>query len=183
MNHPSLEAAFPVIALSCGLIAAVTDIRSRRIPNLLTAPALLAGLALHALADGWKGFAGSFEALLLCGAVFLLFYLAGAMGAGDVKLIAAEGCLLGLSNTAALLTFTAIAGGVLAVFVAWKHGRLREMTSNVGTLMSHHSQRGLTPHPELNVLNASTLRLPYAIAIVAGVAGTLYLQPSSGLPW
>ncbi len=118
----------------------------------------------------------SFGSLLLCGTVFLVFYLAGGMGAGDVKLIAAEGCLLGLANAASLLILTALAGGVLAAVYAWKQGQLKQTFVNVATLAIHHSQEGLTPHPELNVQNVQTLRLPYALAIAAGCVLTLSLQ-------
>ena len=176
MRHLILQFALPVVAVSCALLAAVFDIRSRRIPNLLTGPAMLAGLLLHFVAGGWREMLSAFGALLLCGVVFLFFYLAGGMGAGDVKLIAAQGCILGLPNSPALLALTAIAGGVFAVAYAWRAGRLRQMCANVLTIAAHHTEQGLTPHPELNVHNAATLRLPYALAIAAGSMLTLSLQ-------
>ena len=88
--HPFLQLALFLAALGCGLTGAVTDLRTRRIPNLLTAPSMLIGLLLHLASGGWKEGATALAALLLCGAVFLLFHLAGGMGAGDVKLIAAD---------------------------------------------------------------------------------------------
>jgi prepilin peptidase CpaA len=115
---------------------------------------------------------------MLCGASSLVFHLAGGMGAGDVKLIAAEDCLLGLAIVAFLLTCTALCGDVLALALAMRHGRLRETLSNVEAVTSHHTRNGLAPHPELNVLNQSTLRLPYTLAIAAGSILTIYLQPS-----
>jgi prepilin peptidase CpaA len=93
-----------------------------------------------------------------------------------VKLIAAEGCLLGLSNCVPLLAFTAIAGGALGVLMALRHGRLRQTAGNVLSLATHHRQHGLAPHPELNVLNTEALRLPYALAIAAGTALTVWMQ-------
>ena len=168
MDHSVLEFASSDIALACALLASVTDVKSRRIPNLLTGPAMLAGLSLHLAIGGWSGFANSFGALLLCGAAFMLIHLAGGMGAGDVKLIAAQGSLLGLSDVPALLAFTAICGGVAALVLAAKHGRLRATVLNAGTILAHHSRQGLVPHPELNVKNSTSLRLPYAIAIAGG---------------
>jgi prepilin peptidase CpaA len=108
--------------------------------------------------------------------VFLIFYLAGGMGAGDVKLIAAVGCLCGLHDVPFLLALTGISGGVMAVCLALAHGRLKQTFLNVVALVSHHGSEGLTPHPELNVRNTSTLRLPYALAIFAGCALTFVLQ-------
>ena len=146
---------------------------------MLTGPAFLLGLTLHLTIDGWHGLWTSFLAGLICGVVFLVFYLAGGMGAGDVKLIAAVGCIAGLPNIAYLLVLTALCGGAMAVVLAMIRGRLKETLFNVGALAGHHSRKGLQPHPELNVLNASTLRLPYGLAIAAGCSLTLYLQ---GIP-
>ena len=176
--HFSFELAIALAAAVCGVVAAITDFRSRRIPNWLTGTAMVAGLTLHLLAGGWRELGSSCSALLICGAVFLLFNLAGGMGGGDVKLIAAEGCLLGLANVVPLLICTAICGGVLAIGLAVSRGRLRQTLSNVLALTFHHSRHGLVPHPELNVLNSSTLRLPYAFAIAAGSMLTICLQPS-----
>jgi len=55
---------------------------------------------------------------------------------------------------------------------------LKETLLNVGALANHHKNQGLQAHPELNVRNAATLRLPYGLAIAAGCTITLYL----GLP-
>jgi prepilin peptidase CpaA len=46
---------------------------------------------------------------------------------------------------------------------------------NVCTLTVHHGTVGLEPHPEFNIDNAQTLRLPYALAIAAGSALSLCL--------
>jgi prepilin peptidase CpaA len=173
------EFVYPIAASVVALVGAAFDVKSRRIPNKLTGPALLFGLALHLTLDGWHGLLNCVAAGLICGGVFLVFYLAGGMGAGDVKLITAVGCLAGLSNTAYLLVLTALAGGVMAIGMALMRGRLKETLLNVGALANHHKNEGLTAHPDLNVRNENTLRLPYGLAIAAGCTITLYLQ---GLP-
>jgi prepilin peptidase CpaA len=131
-------------------------------------PGFLLGLMLHFTFGGWRQMLTAALAGIICGAVFLVFYIAGGMGAGDVKLISAVGCIAGLPYVACLLILTALAGGVMAVGLALLRGKLKETIGNVGALASHHTQQGLTPHPELNVLNQSTLRLPYGLAIAAG---------------
>jgi prepilin peptidase CpaA len=176
MTTMNQEFVYPIAASVVALIGAAFDVKSRRIPNKLTGPALLFGMALHLTLGGWHSLLSCIAAGLICGAVFLVFYLAGGMGAGDVKLIAAVGCLAGLTNTAYLLVLTALAGGVMAIGLALVRGRLKETLMNVGALASHHKSAGLTAHPELNVRNASTLRLPYGLAIAAGCTITLYLQ-------
>lgn len=172
--HP--EFVYPAAASVCAAIGAVTDVRSRRVPNLLTGPAMVAGLALHLALDGWHGMLLAAAAGLICGLIFLVFFLAGGMGAGDVKLITAIGCLIGISSIASVLILTAIAGGVMAIGLAVARGQLKQTIFNVGALASHHTTEGLKPHPELNVLNKNTLRLPYALAIAAGTIITFYLQ-------
>ena len=170
------EIVYPAAASICALIGSIYDLKSRRVPNLLTGPAVLVGLLLHLFVGGWREMLIAAGAGLICGVVFLIFYVAGGMGAGDVKLITAVGCLCGLPYIAAVLAFTAIAGGVMAFGIAWARGRLKETFLNVAALVVHHKSEGLTPHPEINVLNASTLRLPYALAIMAGCALTFCLQ-------
>ncbi len=176
MMHVAKEFVYPTAATLCALSGAAFDLKSRRIPNLITGPALLTGLLLHGLSDGWRGFGSSLAAGLLCGFIFLVFYLGGGMGAGDVKLITAVGCLAGLTNIPYLLILTSLAGGAMAIALALLRGQLKQTLLNVGALTSYHAQKGLTPHPELNVLNASTLRLPYGVAIFAGSSIMLILS-------
>ncbi len=175
MTPPATDLVYPAAAMLCAFIGAGFDLKSRRIPNFVTGPAILLGLLLHTSIDGWQGFLTSLASGLLCGVVFLIFYLAGGMGAGDVKLITAAGCLAGLSHAAYLLVLTSLAGGVMALAFALVRGRLKETLCNVLALTSHHSQAGLVPHPEINVLNTNTLRLPYGVAIAAGSSLTFCL--------
>ncbi len=163
-------------ATACAALGAIVDVKSRRIPNLLTGPAILAALALHGIVDGWHGLFTALAAGLICGVIFMIFYVAGGMGAGDVKLMAAVGCLGGLPHIAFLLALTAVAGGVMGVALAMARGRLKETLLNVLSLANHHRSEGLKPHPEMNVLNVSMLRLPYGLAIAVGCCVTLYLQ-------
>lgn len=174
--QPDSSTIFLPAACAFALVAAVCDIRNRRIPNLLTGPALVFGLGLHVYVDGMRGLLSAGGAFLVCGAIFLVFYLAGGMGAGDVKLMAAVGCIAGLTSTAELLVLTSLAGGVMAVCFAMMRGSLKQTLANVAVLAAHHAQAGPTPHPEINVKSAGGLRLPYGVAIAAGCLATFCLQ-------
>lgn len=99
------------------LIAAVTDIRSRRIPNAVTLPAMLIALALHGATQGWEGLLFSASGLALGFGVMLVPYLIGVMGAGDVKLMAAVGASLGSVGVLKAFLFTSLAGGAYALAV------------------------------------------------------------------
>jgi prepilin peptidase CpaA len=170
------DLTYPATATACALVGSVFDVKSRRIPNFITVPFFLLGLAMHLALGGWKQLLTSLAAGLICGLVFLVFYIAGGMGAGDVKLVMAVGCIAGLSHIAYILVLTALSGGVMALVLAMARGRLQQTIMNVGELATHHSHEGLQPHPDLNLGNAATLRLPYALAIAGGSLITLYFQ-------
>jgi prepilin peptidase CpaA len=173
MSNPHADLVYPVASLACALAGAAFDLRDRRIPNLLTLPAILFGLLLHLFLNGWHGLGNSAAAGLIAGVIFLIFWLAGGMGAGDVKLITAVACIAGLNHVTWLLILTALAGGVMAIGLALWRGRLKDTLLNMIALAVHHRFEGLKPHPHLNVGNVKTLRLPYALAIAAGSALTL----------
>ncbi len=171
----STQTIYMEAALACASIASMYDLRTRRIPNKLTLPAILFGLALHLYRGGpaemgWSALAG-----LIAGGVFLLFFLAGGMGAGDVKLMTAVGCLVGTGNIKEVLLATVIIGAVMGIALAIYRGQFRQTLLNVTTLVQHHRAEGLAEHPELNVRNPSSLRLPYALPIAAGCLVTFLM--------
>lgn len=169
------EFAFPAGSLLCATISAVYDVRSRRIPNFITLPAIVFGLLLHAVFGGWWQLVTAAAGGLICGLIFFVFYLAGGMGAGDVKLITAAGCIAGLPLIGHLLILTALAGGVMAIGLALYRRQLVETCRNMYTLAVHHRIMGLTPHPQFNISNDHALRLPYALAIATGSGLSLCL--------
>src|SRR3984885_6388675 len=140
------EFAFPAGSLLCATLSAVYDVRSRRIPNFITLPAIAFGLLLHAVLGGWWQLAAAAAGGLICGLIFLIFYLAGGMGAGDVKLITATGCIAGLSLIGHLLILTSLAGGAMAIGLALYHRKLKETILNMWELEVHHRTMGLAPH-------------------------------------
>jgi prepilin peptidase CpaA len=174
MADTTAETIYLTAAVICAVGGACSDYRSRRIPNWLTASSTLFALILHALLGGWRSMGTAMLAGLAAGMAFLLFYLAGGMGGGDVKLMTAVAVCAGLSHVAAILIATALIGGIFALVLALAAGRLRQTVSNVVKLLSHHGTAGLRPHPDLNLGNTRALRLPYGIAIGAGTAITLF---------
>src|SRR5437588_6626383 len=100
------------------LTAAVFDIRSRRIPNWLTLSGIILGFALNALLAypfPLEGVKHAGLGMLFAFAVYFVLYLIHAMGAGDVKLMAAIGALLANpSNSFRLHTVVALICGVLS---------------------------------------------------------------------
>jgi len=163
------EGLFMAGALSVAILGAGTDVASRRIPNRLTYPGILVALAGHLIYEGWHGLWSSLAGGLIGGGIFLIFFLLHAMGAGDVKLITAVGCFAGSSHTLQIVLFSAMAGGVLALGIAlWKR-RLRAVLVNVVELIRFHVVERGGVHPELNLSNPQSVRLPYGVAIATGV--------------
>jgi prepilin peptidase CpaA len=159
-------------ALSLAAVAAAIDVEQHRIPNWLTYPGIVCGVLLRGLLMGWEGAGSALAGCVLAGGVFLLFYVVRAMGAGDVKLAAAIGSLLGPPDAVVMLLATAICGGVLAIGYAVYRQRVHATFANVGAALQFHAGAGLRAHPKLNLDNPVALRMPYGLAIAAG---TLYV--------
>ena len=139
------------LAAAVALTAAVSDIRERRIPNRLTYPAMIAGLALQVAFHGWRGLLLGVEGGVFFGGVFLIFYLVRAMGAGDVKLAAALGCMAGPAASFHLMYATAIAGGALAIIFMMLSGRIVHTVRNTFWVLGFHARHGLQTHPVVNL--------------------------------
>jgi prepilin peptidase CpaA len=163
-------------ALAVGLAACATDLRRARIPNALTLSAIALGVIFHSSAPAGHGIAAAGLGLIAGLLVFFPIFALGAMGGGDVKLMAALGTWLGWEAALQIALYGAAAGGVLAVIVSVWHGYLRRALSNVRTLLTHWVLTGVRPLPELTLESGNGLRLPYALPIMAGLVVTLWRQ-------
>jgi prepilin peptidase CpaA len=161
--HSTVSTVF-LLALVCA--AAYGDLRTRRIPNALTVAGLVAGLGLRvplgggAVLDGLGGFAAAL-------ALGIPFFAAGALGGGDVKLLAAVGAFTGWSGLLETLVAVALAGAALALFEGLRRGVLVQVFANTGKLalycvtLSRYGAR-----PEIGAQAA--VSVPYGVAIAAG---------------
>jgi prepilin peptidase CpaA len=113
------------IAILVGLAAAVDDLARRRIANWIPAAALAGGFGWQIGQRGmWSGSLTALGGAAVGFAVFLIFYLLGGMGGGDVKLMAGFGALLGLPGVLWAALWTAAFGGIIALgAVVWQAAR------------------------------------------------------------
>jgi prepilin peptidase CpaA len=102
------------LALILGCLAALEDLRHRKIPNWITIGALGAAVLYQTLHQGWAGLAAASTGTVIGFAVFWVFYCLGAMGGSDIKLMAAFGALLGPSGIMMAALLAAVIGGVVA---------------------------------------------------------------------
>ena len=127
--------AFTAIA-SGAIVATIFDIKVRRIPNALTAT--MAGVGIGFAASGVSGVSlgASVVGLMLGFALMMPGHALGATGAGDVKLMAAVGAIVGPALVVSAFLFTALAGGVLALAVAVRRQRLAATLAGTGRLIA-----------------------------------------------
>ena len=156
--------------------ASILDVRSGRIPNVLTLGAAALGLIVGAITHGLSGLGQAAAGWAVGCGLFLPFFLLGGMGAGDVKLLAALGAWLGPATTVFVALYTGIAGGVMAVVVSAGQGYLKQLFTNLWGLLVFWRIAGVQPMPGLTLRTAASPRLPYALPIAAGTVAALWLR-------
>ena len=158
--------------LIVALAAAVYDVRYRRIPNWLTFGGVLIGLGLNGFLDqGRPGlFVSSLLGLAIAFVVYFVLYALRAMGAGDVKLMAAVGAIVGWRDWFGIFIITAIIGGLMALILVAVRGRVKKTLWNVAFILSE--LKGGRPaymrREELDVKNPKALGLPHGAVIAVG---------------
>jgi prepilin peptidase CpaA len=159
--------------------AAAYDWKYRIIPNWLVLVGVLAGLAANTVIGGisglWLALSGAAFALL----VYLPLYALRAMGAGDAKLMAAVGALMGPFLWWSIFIYTILIGGAAALVAIMVQGRVRQTFRNIGTILTSlaRARRPWVQNPEIDVRNERSLRLPHAVTIAAGTLAYLILGP------
>lgn len=157
---------WPVLTIT--MVAAAWDLRTRRIPNWLVMPFMVAGPVVTGCTQGWRGVGQSLEGWMLGVSAYGILCWMGGMGMGDLKLAAAIGGWVGPSQCLAAMVLTGVVGGAIAAVWVVAGGFTGPTLLNVQDLLSHIGRHGFKPHPELAVTKAKTHMLPYAPAIAVG---------------
>jgi Flp pilus assembly protein protease CpaA len=165
--------------IGASLVAAVTDLRQGRIPNWLTLPLWLLGLARATYLGGAGGLGRALEVSVLLALPYLVLFFLAKGGAGDAKLMAAIGAWLSLDEGLVVLCCVATAGMILALLTLAARRECQNLLGGLltslylfavawgsgvrgGGLLARDDQ-GRTPEP------AGRLTLPYGMAIFIGV--------------
>ncbi len=162
------------MAAGVSLAGAITDFRSRRIPNLLTVPVFLAALCWAAWIAGLAGLADAVSASLLVSAPYVVLFLLASGGAGDAKLMAAVGAWLGVVNGLVMLVCVAAMGVLMAVIAAAARRRLGQVLGHVANAVKWpllHLASGRRPEGVAAALPPASRmqRMRYGPAIFLGV--------------
>ena len=132
---PSDLIVLAVVMAGAGCGAAI-DLHIRRVPNPLTLLLAASGVALAASGISGLTVGGALAGFALGFALMLPGHLFGATGAGDVKLFAALGAIVGPAHIFTAFVYTALAGGVLAIVIAVRRGRLQRTIGRAGALIA-----------------------------------------------
>ena len=162
------------VTIAC--IACVTDLRTRRIPNVLTFGAAVAGLAFQFATGGVEALGQAALGWLLGAVVFMLPFALGGLGGGDVKLLAALGAWLGPADALWLVLYTGVAGGVMALGVSAFYGYLGTAMQNIKLLLCHWHVAGIQAVPEITLEGSHGPKLAYAFPILTGLVTTVWLR-------
>lgn len=157
-----------VLAGIFAAIAGFTDWRWRRIPNWLTVPGLVLGIAGNAATDGW---AGAKTALLGAGlglALLLPLVMVRSLGAGDWKLTGALGAFLGPQRLIAVLMCTILVAGLMALVLIVAKKRVRKTARNIWHLLVALVRLHM-PARDVSLDNPESLKVPFGVAMAVTV--------------
>ena len=162
MARPPFDLLVTATVIAGACAGAAIDLWTRRVPNPLTLLLATSGVGFAVLGVGGLTIGASLLGLAVGLALMLPGHLFGATGAGDVKLFAALGALIGPAHIATAFVYTAIAGGAIALAIAVRRRRLQQTIDNAAQLIVSSAGTAVIESPLENN------RFAYAPAIALG---------------
>jgi prepilin peptidase CpaA len=183
-----MDSLLLAILIPALFIASFCDFYWHLIPNFITLPLIVAGLAINFMVFGVDGFFNAAKGMGIGFGIFIIFYLFGAMGAGDVKLVAGIGALVGGDKIALVLFFIVFTGGFMAilqlVITMWQRfvsPLFRPQHNDEPEAVLSQSTGGVKSLPLTIAVSIMSLKtglrktLPYGIAISLGTLITFLI--------
>jgi prepilin peptidase CpaA len=162
---PNVIAAVAVLFV---VACCVVDTRTRRIPNVLSAGAMLAGIGLNAAYFGMSGLGASLGGLLAATAILLPTFAVGGIGAGDVKMMGGVGALLGTQLALAGLGLGMIFGGVIMLVHLARRGRLQEKLGSTWAMVASAALARSVEPLRAPAADPNAVALPYSVPLGMG---------------
>jgi len=177
LTQPTLAGAAEILLGMLTMVAAGFDIRYRRIPNWLVLTGMIAGFLWNLYSSGWSGLGHAAAGFGLGFALYFPLYLLRARGAGDVKLLAAVGCITGPGNCFWIFLLSAILGGVIAMVILVWHKRVQHTFFNLSFMMNDLAKlkAPYKSSEELDVTTSKGMRLPHGVTILVGVVAFILI--------
>lgn len=163
-----------VLLVTCACV--YTDLHRRKIYNLILLPTVLLAIGYHIYIDGLAGGLFSLQGFTLGLALLFIPYMAGGIGAGDVKLLGTIGALKGTAFIFNAFLAGAIAGGILAIFYMVKNKRLVMTLKKIFTsffLPMSIAGNDLTGNMEED---DKSITIPYGAAIAIGTLAAYFVR-------
>ena len=184
-----LELVYVAAVVGFTTVAAVSDLRTRRLPNWLTVPAFAAALLMHTAVNGLAGLGFSLLGFATGFGILLVLWLIGGSGGGDVKLMGALGAWLGVSLTLSVFILSAILAAVATAAL----GLAGMLSRGYGHVQRHCLAAGSAGRPTSRDAAGKAARrrqqqkrrlMPYAVPVALGTWIVLaFAWMSSTLPW
>ena len=162
----SLFIVIAALLVPLAVIITYYDVRYRRIPNAFVLATLLSGLIINTIYGGWKGTLASLGGCAIAFILMFMLHIFGAMGAGDVKLFAGIGSVIGASLVVPTFLVVVLVGGALAVVTMFRAGTVKETLWRVVQIFI-----GFLPGwemPRFSVPAERRYTIPYGVAITLG---------------
>ena len=168
--------AFEFFLVPLAALVIYHDVRYRRIPNPFVLATLITGLLLNTILGGLSGGLNSLGGCALAFVLMFMLHVFGAMGAGDVKLFAAIGSVIGAHLVLPTFITVVLTGGVLALVSVVRSGVFKSTMQRVLQILV-----GLLPGwpmPKFSVPADHRLTIPYGVAITIGaIIATAMFHP------
>jgi prepilin peptidase CpaA len=173
----------PTIAATLVFVAlcVASDVRTRRIPNLLCAIGMAAGVLINGIYFGPHGLLASGGGFLVMVALLVFPFAMGGIGGGDVKMMGAIGALLGPhAGFMTLLVGLAFGGAIMVVHLA-RRRRLGQTLLTVGTMASASIVGGSLDPLRVSAAQPGAITLPYSVPLGLGTIAALAMSGRFGL--
>jgi len=163
-----------IVVIGASLLAALVDLRCRRIPNWLTGPLFVAGLVWSGYWGGLGGLGESAGTAGLLALPYIVLFLVAGGGAGDAKLMGAVGAWLGFRPGCQVLVAVCLSGMVMGLAWAACKRRSRGVFNNIlliglGLVWSVLARRKFSEDQSVLPNTKNMLTMPYGLAIFLGV--------------
>jgi prepilin peptidase CpaA len=181
----SLETVSQLILAIFVVACIVIDIRTTKIPNLITFPVAALGLVLNYFQHGWHGVGQGALGWLLAAAITVVIgnlpigsYAGGGIGMGDAKMLAAIGAFLGPKKVMIVFLYFCLCFGAMSMAFMLRTVPWRQVISATRAI-------AFGADPDAITIDTTKLQeqrkalIPISVAIgVATLLGQLLMQPT-----